>query len=174
MKKTLFAIFIYLSVFLSYSNAQFVQERSYLTPCLGFAWHGSTPEFGLNYEYSFGKELKNFGVGGILRYFSYGESFSSGKWNYSYIYIGGQFNYHLDLDNKKLDPFFGLTLGFNSFSSSWDGIGAHSDASGSGGLFIGAHATFRYWLSPSLGISGRLNFGNSSFGGLDLGVDFKL
>jgi opacity protein-like surface antigen len=174
MKKTLFAILIYLSVFLSFSNAQYVQEKHYLTPCLGFAWHGSTPEFGLNYEYAFGKELKNFAVGGIIRYLSYGESSLGGKWNYTYTYIGGQFNYHLELDNKKLDPFFGLTLGYNLYSASWEGSGYHFEAGDDSGLFLGAHATFRYWISPKIGISGRLNFGNSSYGGLDIGVDFKL
>jgi hypothetical protein len=172
-KSTLFVTFLII-IFSTQLKAQFTPEKSYLTPCLGFSWHGSTPEFGLNYEYSFGKELKNFGVGGLIRYLSYGKDYSNGTWNYSYTYLGGQFNYHIKIDDQKIDPFFGLTLGYNIYSSSWDGVGHHDSDSESSGLFIAAHATFRYWISSKLGISGRLNFGNGNFGAIDFGVDFKL
>ena len=167
MKKIFFFTFISFLFVSSSIKAQYVENKNYLGPSIGFAWHGSTGEFGVNYEHSIDK---NFSIGGILRFYSYNETVWSNKWSYSYIFIGAQGNYHLLLDDRKLDPFFGLVLGFSSYSLN---VPAGVSASGSSGLFLGAHASFRYWLNPNIGVMARLNFGNLDYGGLDIGVDFK-
>ncbi len=96
---------------------QFTKEKNYLGPCLGLSFLGSTPEIGANYEYSVDSK---WGIGGIFRYFSYGEDTPPfGKYSYNYVFLGAQGNYHFKLDDTKIDPFVGLVLGFNSISHTW-------------------------------------------------------
>ena len=50
-------------------NAQYKAGKNYLCPSIGFAFLGSTPDFGASYEY--GMDLQNFGlvgIGGLFRY----------------------------------------------------------------------------------------------------------
>lgn len=174
MKKLLSILVILLFAY-SNSNAQFTPNHHYLGPCIGLSFLGSTPQFGVNYEY--GMDLENFGrvgIGGIFRYWSYSEDYFFGKWSYTDILIGAQGNYHFKLEADKFDPWIGLTLAYNSASVSWDGPGGYNYISPSaGGFFIGADAGARYWVSPTIGISARIGFGSLSYGALDLGVDFK-
>lgn len=157
------------------SHAQFVGGKNYLGPSIGLSFLGSTPQFGLNYEY--GMKVQNFGlvgIGGIFRYWGYSEGVYYGKWKYTDILIGAQGNYHLKVGDGKFDPYFGLVLAYDAGSVSWDGPGGYNYSTPAyGGLFLGAAAGARYWVSPSTAISGRIGFGSLSYGGLDLGVDFK-
>jgi len=173
--KRLFLIFMIF--FISFANAQYVKDKHYLGPSLGLSFLGSTPEIGVNYEYAIDKE---FSIGGIFRYFSYGEDFPFyyGKYSYTYVFLGAQGNYHFKIDNPKIDPFAGLVLGFNTYSSTWERWEGHKgiipSASGSSGLYLSAHGTFRYWIKPNLGLQVRINFGTSKYSALDFGVDWKL
>ena len=157
--------------------SQFSKEKNYLGPCLGLSFLGSTPEIGANYEYSIDD---NWGLGGIFRYFSYGEDIAPwGKYSYNYIFLGAQGSYHFKLDNPKFDPFVGLILGFDSYTNSWEYWEGyknqyfHPGSSGSGGFYLSAHGTFRYWIKSNLGLGVRINFGNHGYGALDFGVDWK-
>lgn len=177
MKKMLITIAILLFAFTS-SRAQFTAGNHYLGPCIGLSFLGSTPQFGINYEY--GMDLKDFGrvgFGGIFRYWSYSEDYgfgSAGKWSYTDILIGAQANYHFKIEAKKFDPWVGITLAYDAGSVKWDGPSGHNYSSPTyGGLFFGANAGARYFISPTLAISGRLGYGSLSYGALDLGVDFK-
>jgi hypothetical protein len=178
MKKMLFIIVVLLFAFGS-SNAQFTPNNHYLGPCVGLSFLGSTPQFGVNYEY--GMDLENFGrvgIGGIFRYWSYSEDFGgflgSGKWSYTDILIGAQGNYHFKLESNTFDPWVGVTLAYDAGSVSWDGPGGYNYASPTyGGLFFGAQGGARYWFSPTVAVSARLGYGSLSYGALDLGVDFK-
>jgi hypothetical protein len=173
--KKLLSVMVFLLFAYGNSNAQFTPEHHYLGPSLGFSFLGSTPQFGINYEY--GMDLQDFGrvgIGGIFRYFSYSENFLDGKWSYTDVLIGAQGNYHFIVENNKFDPWVGLTLAYDAGSVSWDGPFGYSYATPTyGGFFIGADAGARYWVSPKVGISARLGFGSLSYGALELGVDFK-
>jgi hypothetical protein len=173
--KKLLLITLLLTSALAFS--QFTAKKSYLGPSLGFSFLGSTPMFGANYEYSIDK---NLAIGGVFRYLSYSEDAGVwGKWDYTYMFIGAQGDYHFDklFKENKWDPFVGLVLGFNSYSSSWKANSGYdwytSSASGSGGLYLSGHATLRYWIKPDFGVQGRLNFGTSGTGGFELGCDWK-
>ncbi len=173
--KKLLSILVLLLFAYGNSNAQFTPMHHYLGPSIGLSFLGSTPQFGVNYEY--GMDLENFGrvgIGGIFRYWSYSEDYYYGKWSYTDVLIGAQGNYHFKLDNDKFDPWVGLTLAYDAGSVSWDGPSGYNYSSPTyGGLFIGADAGARYWVSPTIGISARLGYGSLSYGALELGVDFK-
>jgi len=174
MKKVLFIMVVFLFAF-GNSNAQFTAHNHYLGPCIGLSFLGSTPQFGANYEYGMDlKDIGRVGIGGIFRYWSYSEGYFAGNWSYTNILIGAQGNYHFQLDKSKFDPWLGITLAYDAGSVKWDGPSGHNYASPTyGGLFFGANAGSRYWLSPTLAVSARLGFGSLSYGALDLGVDFK-
>lgn len=174
MKKFIVLFFV---AFFSLAHSQYIKEKHYLGPSLGLSFLGTAPEIGANYEYSIDN---NFSIGGIFRYFSYSEDFPFyyGKYSYTYVFLGAQGNYHFELDNKKIDPFAGLVLGFNTRSHTWDYWEGKKGvlvprASGNSGLYLSAHGTFRYWIKPNLGLQVRLNLGNS-YSAIDFGVDWKL
>lgn len=173
--KQLLSVLLLALLFTGFINAQFTPNKNYLGPSIGLSFLGSTPQFGANYEYSM--DVQNFGrvgIGGILRYWSYSEDYFAGGWKYTDILIGAQGNYHFKLDTDKFDPWIGLTLAYDAGSVSWDGPSGYNYASPTyGGFFIGANAGARYWVSPTVGLSARVGFGSLSYGGLDLGVDFK-
>lgn len=176
--KKLFFVFLISVLCTSFSNAQFSAGKHHLGPSVGFSFLGSTPQFGLNYEY--GLDVKDFGllgIGGIARYWSYSEDYgygSTGKWKYTDILIGAQANYHFKVGDGKFDPWLGVTLAYDAGKVTWDGPAGESWASPSyGGMFFGGNAGARYWFSPAIAVSARLGFGSLGYGGLDLGVDFK-
>ena len=150
-----------LTLLISFNGySQYDLEKSYLGPTIGLSFLGSTFQLGLNYEYSM--ELENFGnvgIGGVFRYWSYSETYFSGKWSYTDVLIGVQGNYHFKLDNNKLDPWLGLTLAYDGGSVSWDGPSGLNYASPTyGGFFLGAQGGMRYWISPTVALVGRIGF----------------
>jgi hypothetical protein len=173
MKRILFYSIFVLLIFSKNARSQFVQGCHYVTPSLGYAWNGSTTGLGLNYEYTFETELKNIGIGGMFRYITYSEDFYLSKWNHAFFYIGIQGNYHLQLKNPRIEPYFGFILGYNFYSLSWDNNYNYIDTPDYTGTFFAAHVDLRYWITPNVGISSRLNFGNNYFGSFDIGIDLK-
>jgi hypothetical protein len=173
--KKLLLVLILLILCVSNSNAQFTPDRNYLGPSIGLSFLGTTPQFGLNYEYSM--DLENFGrvgIGGVFRYWSYSEDYFEGKWSYTDVLIGVQGNYHFKLENDKIDPSAGIVLAYDAGSVSWDGDPGYNYASPSyGGFFLGITGGIRYWVSPTLAVSAKLGYGSLSYGALELGVDFK-
>jgi len=168
----MFAVFF---LFSTKGYSQYELNRSYLGPTIGLSFLGSTPQFGLNYEYSM--QLQDFGsvgFGGVFRYWSYSEDYFYGKWSYTDILIGAQGNYHFKVTNDKWDPWVGLTLAYDAGSVKWDGPYATYASPSYGGFFLGAQGGVRYWVSPALAIVARIGYGSLSYGALDLGVDFKL
>ena len=153
--------------------AQFEIGKHYIGPSIGFAFGASTIILGANYEYGIlWEEVGNIGVGGIFRYWHYSEGYAS----YTDIAIGAQANYHFKMKNKKFDPWAGLTLAFDFGSSSWSGPyeDDYWDSDSYGGMWLTLNGGFRYWISPKIGLNGRLAFGTLGYGGIELGVDFKL
>ena len=96
---------------------QYEVGKHYAGPSIGLSFLGSTAQLGLNYEYAFViKDFGTVGAGGIFRYWGYKESFLGGSWSYTNILIGGQFNYHFRMDNKKFDPWVGAVLAYDAGS----------------------------------------------------------
>jgi hypothetical protein len=159
----------------SVTNAQYVDRGNYIGPCIGFSFLGSVPQFGANYEY--GLNVPNFGllgIGGVFRYWGYSDSYFGGKWSYTNILIGAQGNYHFIIPgNSKLDPYAGLVLAYDGGSVSWSGPNYNYSSPSYGGFWIALQGGLRYWVSPTIAITGRLAFGSLSYGGLEVGADFK-
>ncbi len=180
MKKVL--LILVLLFFVSSINfAQFRDGKSHVGPSVSVGFSGWGVGFGADYEY--GMSMKklgidapgNFGLGGLVRYYSFSEGFGNWQWSYTNIIIGAQGNYHFALENKKIDPFLGLVLGFNIASSSWDGpntSGWDGEGTSYGGMFLNLNAGLRYWFSPQMAV--RANFGvGNVVSSLVFGLDFK-
>ncbi len=156
------------------ASAQFSRGGSYLGPSVGISFLGSTPEYGVNYEY--GMNLKNFGkvgIGGIFRYWSYSSDFFDGKWSYTNVLIGAQGNYHFDTGGGKFDPWLGIVLAYDAGSVSWSGPYGNYASPSAGGFWIAAQGGARYWISPTLALAASIGLGSLGYDGLDVGVDFK-
>jgi hypothetical protein len=179
-KKVVLIPLFFITAFLvpNTAKAQFTADHNYIGPSIGLSFLGSSPEFGLNYEY--GVDLQNVGtvgIGGLFRYWSYSNSYFYGKWTYTNILIGAQGNYHFKIPESKFDPYVGLILAYDVGSTSAtynDGYLNYGGSASAGGFWIALQAGARYWISPTLALTARLEFGSLSYGGLDVGVDFKL
>ncbi|MEK6756074.1 MAG: hypothetical protein AABZ02_07985, partial [Bacteroidota bacterium] len=62
------------------AQAQFQVGKHYAGPAIGLSFLGSTLQFGANYEYGMKMEFGTVGIGGLFRYWSYGEDYFFGKW----------------------------------------------------------------------------------------------
>jgi hypothetical protein len=157
------------------ANAQFTADHSYIGPSIGFAFLGSSPQFGLNYEYATNlQNIGTVGIGGLFRYWGYSESYYDGKWSYTNILIGAQGNYHFQIPNSQLDPYVGIVLAYDIGSTSWSGPNYYGISASAGGFWTAIQAGGRYWISPTIALTARLGFGSLSYGALDVGVDFKM
>ncbi len=183
LKSLRIILIVILLLFVTNTNmAQFEAGKHFAGPSIGLTFLGSTFQLGANYEYGMNvKEIGidapgTLGIGGILRYWSYSEGYYSGNWSYTSIVIGVQGNYHFKSGDGKFDPWTGLILAYHAGSVSWDGPDRESwwAEPSYGGMWLGAHVGARYWISPTMALSGRLGFGTLSYGALDIGVDFKL
>jgi hypothetical protein len=116
------------------------------------------------------------GIGISVDYFSFGTSFlTTSGYDYKVIPVAVTVNYHLKLDNTKLDPFFGAGLGYEHFSVSGPsciigGIDYCSTTYSSGVYFVG-HAGIRYFWQPKLALYADVG---SGAGALHVGIMFKL
>jgi hypothetical protein len=169
-----YLIFIFL-LFQQSSKAQFTEGNHYAGPSIGLSFLGSTFQVGGNYEYAIGIEsFGRIGLGGVIKYWSYGENFISGKWNYTNILIGVQGNYHFVISAlEKLDPYAGLVLAYDGGSVSYEGPIQNYPTPSHGGLWIGAQGGVRYWFTPIIAATGRVAFGTLSYGALEIGIDLK-
>lgn len=177
--KKIIVLFIFLFV-ASTTFAQFEVGKHHAGPSIGIGFGGYGLSIGGDYEY--GMDLKEIGVdapgklgvGGIVRYYSWSESYYTYEWSYTDIIIGAQGNYHFQLDNEKIDPWVGLVLGFDINSASWDGPDGFGDdySTSDGGLFFNGNAGVRYWFSPNMAARAGFGFG-SIVSSLIVGVDFK-
>jgi hypothetical protein len=125
------------------------------------------------------KELPDLGNGllGIMAsvdVFSSTNDFAFGSTTYRYIPIGVTANYHFVLENKKVDPFLGVGLGYRlvNFSCDYNGIGnlCGSASYNSGIVFIG-RAGIRYFFKDNMALYADAGAGGSTLNG---GITFKL
>src|SRR3989339_1626539 len=111
MSNIKFSIIFFVIIFPVINSAQFEVGKHHLGPSLGLSFLGTVPQIGFNHEY--GINLKDFGdvgFGGIVRYWSFNDSFVGGEWGYKDFLLGAQGNYHFRLTNEKIDLWAGLVL----------------------------------------------------------------
>jgi hypothetical protein len=98
-------------------------------------------------------------------------SWSSGPYSWSYIPIGATANYHFVLENnRKIDPFLGLGLGYTIISCDWDDFGGFDLCPNSSLYFIG-RAGVRYFFADRIAAYGDVGAGAAT---LNVGLMFKL
>lgn len=156
----------------STASAQFENQKNYAGVHIGLSGIGSALTLGLDYERGvtdIGQVGPGIiGVGGLFDLFSY--SVYDGKWTYMDLGVSGM--YHFVLDNKKLDPFIGLVVGYEVTSWSWNstysGYGWPSPTAG--GFTLGGSAGIRYFLNDNWALQARVGFG---FYIIAVGADYK-
>ena len=138
-------------------------------PVIGLGGIGSAGlSFGGRFEKAI-KELPNLGDGVLAiqvsaDYYSFS---NDANFSFRYIPIGVTANYHIKVNNEKVDPFVGAGLGYLIFSCSSCGSGL---SSGSGIYFVG-RAGLRYYLASGLALYGDVGAGAAT---LNLGVMFRI
>ncbi len=162
-----------IALFAPKANAQFEYQKNYGGVHIGLSGVGSTLTYGLDYERAITKpgELGPgmVGLGGLFDYYHYGEDFGGFGGSWTYIDLGVSGMYHFVLDNKKIDPFLGLVLGYEIATWSWSGVsGVYSPSAG--GFTLGGSAGLRYFLDDNWALQARVGFG---FYILAVGVDYK-
>lgn len=176
------SLLIFALFFLNFSGfSQLKEKNSLIGPSIGFWTSSSVPTLGANYETQL-SQLGNTGtisLGGIVRYTSYNEKFTSGSYvseaDYSYIILGLQSNFNFNkIGDGKFVPYAGLVLGYNIVNSSFkNNQGTNISASATSGFWIWGQAGLRYFFSKNIAGVVRLGAGNYSFTVAELGLDFK-
>jgi hypothetical protein len=108
-------------------------------------------------EYNFYNVHPNIQLGVFGAYAHTSSDYFGGKWNYTYIVLAGQGNYHFKMQAAEWDPFVGLSLGYNIGSVSWDGAGSYATPD-AGGFFFSAQAGVNYWFSPKWAVQARVGY----------------
>lgn len=135
----------------------------------------ASASFGGRFERIF-KELPDLGdgllgIGISADYYSWNTGVANYSWKY--IPIGATANYHFKLENKKIDPFVGLGLGYNYISCSYSGPGGSgfSNLCSNSAIYFIGRAGARYFLNPNMALYGDVGAGAAT---VNLGLTFKL
>ncbi|MGB9591179.1 MAG: hypothetical protein ACPL1K_01540 [Candidatus Kryptoniota bacterium] len=132
----LFSAVIMVLILVGQAKAQFETGKNYAGPHLGLSGVGSALTLGLDYERAVTQPGEVgpgiIGVGGLFDYYSYNETFFATTGSWTYIDFGVSGMYHFVLENKKLDPFLGLVLGYEVASWKWNNqyVGNYSPSEG--------------------------------------------
>jgi hypothetical protein len=118
------------------------------------------------------KPLPDMGGGMLgLRFgadwYSYDIGVVGTHYSWTYIPVSGTANYHFKMENKKIDPFVGLGLGYYivSVPSGWPGGSYNS------GLYLVSVVGLRYFINPSMAFIADAGVGA---GALHVGLAWKL
>lgn len=176
MKKTIF-IMVFLLIAVSTDFSQLKERDNLIGPSLGFWARRSVPTFGINYENQVVQAgIGTIGLGGVFRFYTYSEGFPDVDYKYSFVSFGFQANYNFNqIGDGKFVPFVGLVLGYNSVSSSYTSPSGrvYTNYAYNSGMWVWGQVGMRYFFSPHVAGSVRINGGNYDFNTLELGVDFK-
>jgi hypothetical protein len=141
----------------------------------GGFYSGSTtiPAISLNYEKGV---TSNISVGGIIGYsastYNYGYIGTAYEYKYTYLLIGARGNYHLPVSVDKLDPYGGLTLGYNIVSATVPSGSPTGYTASASALIFSAQVGVNYYFSDKVG--GFAELGTGDIGIFTIGVAFKL
>jgi outer membrane protein W len=163
--KQLLSVVLFVSLFATFSFAQYTEGSKILGASVGLFNGGVAP--GLQFHYGLNKDI-DLGVG--AQYWSYGDDFGSDSWNYTAISIVGMANYHFRVDDGKFDPSIGLGIGYVILSDDYDGPYDYDFTQSY--LYYAGQITARYWFTPKIAVFVRL--GGGALTGIVAGVDFKL
>ena len=120
------------------------------------------------------KELPNLGGGtlGIQASVDYWSYDYLNVYSYSYLPIGVTANYHIKMENKKIDLFGGAGLGYNIISCEYSGPGgALGDVCEDGSVYVIVKAGARYFMTPKIALYGDIGTGASS---VNVGLMFRI
>jgi len=154
------------------SGVSFDKSTSYLHFGVGFGggfYTGSVtlPPISVSYEKAV---TDNISVGGIIGYSSSRYTyFTDEDYKYTYILVGARGNYHF-ATSEKLDPYAGLTLGYNIVSVSAPSSQASNYTAKASAFLFGAQIGANYYFSPNLGAFAELGYG---IGILTIGLSAK-
>lgn len=138
---------------------------------------GNTGEAGVSLGGRFERVIKDLpsmgggtlGIGVSVDYWGY--DYGTG-YNYSYLPIGVTGNYHVKLENKKVDLFGGLGLGYNIINCSYDGPGLEGeDFCEDGSVYFIVKVGGRYFMTDKVALYGDIGTGASS---VNLGLSFRI
>ena len=179
MKKPIFVLVLLFGIVFT-ASAQLKERDNLLGPSLGFWAKQNVPTFGISYENQITQAgIGTIGLGGVFRFYTYSFNYSNGdSWKYSFASLGFQANYNFNqIGDGKFVPFVGLVLGYNSVSRTYTDVTKHgiyiNDYAYNSGMWVWGQVGMRYFFSPNVAGSVRLNGGNYDFITLELGVDFK-
>ncbi len=177
MRKTLaglMAVACMISMPVRQAAAQLAKGYSDIGGVVGF---GNTGGAGVSLGGRFERVLKDLpdmgggtlGIGVSADYWRYDYG---NYYRYSYLPIGVTGNYHVKLENKKVDVFGGVGLGYNIIGCSYSGpAGTLGDLCQNGSIYLIARAGGRYFLSDKSAIYGDVGAGASA---LNIGLTFKI
>jgi hypothetical protein len=131
--------------------------------------HGANASIGGRMEHGF-KALPDLGDGilgveGSLDYYSW----TSGAYNYHYVPLGVTLNYHVRLEEPRIDPFIGLGLGYSIRTCDFTGAG--NDLCPNSEIYFIGRLGARYFFAPTMAAYADLGAGAAT---LNLGLMFKL
>jgi opacity protein-like surface antigen len=151
-------------------------------PTIGFGGISGGTAFGGRFEKGF-KELPNLGNGVLglqvsVDYYNYdygNDFFFNGDHGISVLPISVLVNYHIHLNNQKLDPFVGAGIGYERVSSNFDcetifGTGFNCDFS-SNSMYFAGRAGIRYFFQPRMALYADVGAGAAS---MNVGLMFKI
>jgi hypothetical protein len=176
MKKSIFIIILMFVIAIP-ASAQLKERDNLLGGSLGFWARRNVPTFGINYENQVTQAgIGTVGLGGVFRFYTYSDNYPDVDYKYSFVSLGFQANYNFNqIGDGRFVPFVGLVLGYNSVSSSYTTSSGrtYSNYAYTSGMWVWGQAGFRYFFSPNVAGSVRLNGGNYDFNTIELGVDFR-
>ena len=120
----------------------------------------------VSYEKGFKTDLAgvkglNLGLGGYLGYYGFTEDFSNlagdYSFKYTYIIVGGRAIAHYQFI-ENFDTYFGVMLGYNIASVSYDGPGS-LDVPSAGGFTYSGVVGVRYEFNPKMGVYVEAGYG---------------
>jgi opacity protein-like surface antigen len=110
------------------------------------------------------------GIGVSIDWYHYDANFGFGTdYDFTYIPIAVTANYHVRLENRKIDPFVGAGLGYQRVSFDCD-FSFCDDAADSGVYFVG-HGGIRYFWRPNMALYADVGAGAAT---LNVGLMFKI
>jgi len=105
------------------------------------------------------------GIGVSADWYHYSQNFAVGPdFDFTYIPIAATANYHINLENKKFDPFLGLGLGYQIVTTSYGG-------SYDSGIYVVGRLGMRYFMAPKMALYADVGAGAAT---LNVGVVFKI
>ena len=97
-------------------------------------------------------------------WYNYNERFVGTDYDFTYIPIAATANYHFKMQNRKLDPFAGVGLGYMIVNTPYSG-------SFNSGLYFVGRLGLRYFVTPKMALYSDVGAGAAA---LNVGMTFRM